>query len=238
MILAVAAAGLLIGFDKAGVAGTLGPFVTVLLALTISAEDAIGLLLPMLIVADAFAIATYWRRWDTVVLIPLLLAGVGGIVVGSLVISSVSEAVLQNIIAIAMLGYVAFYVWSRRLVLSPETVRPYAWPAGAMSGLTSTLAHLGGPPIIAYLMARRPDPRAFVATAAALFAAFNILKIPGYVYAGLLDLDLIASTAWAWTLIPVGVVLGRMMIDRINRTWFERVTLGLLAAGALMLLVT
>ena len=54
MTFSVALAAFLIGFNKAGVAGTLGPFVTVLLALSIPADDAIGLLLPILIVADWF----------------------------------------------------------------------------------------------------------------------------------------------------------------------------------------
>ena len=62
MIVGVAVAAFLIGFSKAGVAGTLGPIVTVLLALTIPADDAVGLLLPILIVADWFTLAAHWRQ--------------------------------------------------------------------------------------------------------------------------------------------------------------------------------
>jgi uncharacterized membrane protein YfcA len=77
MIIAVAAA-FLIGFGKAGVGGSLGPFVTVLVVLTIPADDAIGLLLPMLIVADALTVAAHWRRWDRAILIRLLTAATSG----------------------------------------------------------------------------------------------------------------------------------------------------------------
>ena len=102
MLATVALAAFLIGFNKAGVAGTLGPFVTVLLALSLPADDAVGLLLPILIVADWFTLAAHWRQWNTAIYIRLLLASLVGIAVGSLVISVVSEIVLRRIIGVAM----------------------------------------------------------------------------------------------------------------------------------------
>jgi hypothetical protein len=99
------------------------------------------------------------------------------------------------------------------------------------------LAHLGGPPIFAYLMTTKLNPRRFVATSAILFATINLLKVPGYFYADLFDAELIGRTAWTWLLIPVGVLAGRLLVDRINRVWFERLTVAFLAIGALVLLV-
>lgn len=165
-------------------------------------------------------------------------ASVGGVFAGSLLISAVSEAVLRNLIAAATLLFAMFNAWGRRLIIAPESARRHAWAAGATAGMTSTLAHVGGPPIVVYLMSTGLDARTFVGTSAVVYGAINLLKIPGYVFADVVDLDLIASTMWAWALIPVGVVFGRVMVDHINRTWFERVTLALLSAGALILLVT
>lgn len=238
MIALVAFAAFLIGFGKSGVAGTLGPFVTVVMALALPADEAIGLLLPMLIVGDAFTLTAHWRRWDGTLLGPLIVAALGGIAAGSLVIAVVDEATLRRIIAVAMLLFVVAYAGVRRLRIPPEHAARYAWAAGGTAGLTSTLAHLGGPPIVAYLFTADVTPRTFVGTSAAFFAAINLLKVPSYALAGLLDSQLVVSTAWAWLLLPVGVVVGRMLVDRIDRTWFERVTLTLLAAGSLVLLVT
>lgn len=238
MILAIAGAAFLIGFNKAGIGGTLGPFVTVLVALTMPADEAIGLLLPMLVVADLFAVAAHWGQWHQGILIRLLAAATIGIAVGSLVISSISEPVLRRIIAVAMLGFVAFYFWNKSPRSGESTARRHAWPAGLVGGVTSTLAHLGGPPIMTYLMTTGLRPRPLVATTTALFAAMNLLKIPGYLAAGLLDADLILGTAWTWLTIPVGVVAGRALVDRIDRTWFDRMTAVLLVAGASVLLAT
>jgi uncharacterized membrane protein YfcA len=238
LIGAVALAGFLIGFGKSGVAGTLGPFVTVVMALAMPADDAIGLLLPMLIVADGISLAAHWRRWDSAVVLRLVLAALVGIAAGSVVVASVSEATLRDLIAAAMLLFVGAFVWIRCVPIPRERVHNLGWAAGATAGLTSTLAHLGGPPIIVYLMSAGLDPRRLVATSVAFFAAINLLKVPGYFFAGLFDWPLIVSTLWAWLLIPVGVLLGRIMVDRINRDTFDRVALVLLAAGALVLLAT
>ena len=147
MILAIAAAAFLLGFGKAGVGGTVGPFVTVLVALTIPADDAIGLLLPMLIFADGFAVAAHWRRWDTTILLRLLAAAAVGICAASLILSNISEPLLRRIIAIAMLGFVAFYLWSKNPQSAANKAQRNAWPSGLVAGVTSTLAHLGGPPV-------------------------------------------------------------------------------------------
>jgi len=237
MIAIVALAALLLGFGKAGVAGTLGPLVTVLLALALPADDAIGLQLPMLIFADSFAVAAYWRKWDRQMLPALLGSAVLGIIVGTIVVSSVSEAGLRRLIGIAMLTFAAFYVWSRGFVISEARRGRWAFLAGSTAGLSSTISHAGGPPILMYLMSSGLEPRRFVGTTVAFFAIVNLIKVPGYFYADLFNADLIVSTLWAWLMIPVGVALGRALVRRINRAWFERVMLVLLVAGSLLLLL-
>jgi uncharacterized membrane protein YfcA len=62
--------------------------------------------------------------------------------------------------------------------------------------------------------------------------------VPGYFLAGLFDGELIVSTMWTWVMIPVGVLFGRGLVDKIDRERFEKVTVVLLTAGALLLLIT
>ena len=81
-------------------------------------------------------------------------------------------------------------------------------------------------------------PRKFVATSAALFAITNLLKVPAYFLAGLFDGDLIGSVWYAWLTIPLGVVVGRSLVGRIDRTMFDRITTTLLVFSALVLLAT
>jgi uncharacterized membrane protein YfcA len=233
----VAVAALLLGFGKAGVAGTLGPFVTILLVIAFPADDALGLALPMLIFADAFSVAAYWRKWDASLLPALLVPALAGLALGTFVLFNINELWLRRLIAVSMLVFVAVYLGGRFGGLTPQARRPAAIAAGSSAGFMSAVANAGGPPIIMYLMAAQLEPRRFVATSIAFFAIVNLIKVPGYLVADLFDIELIRSTLWAWLLIPVGVGLGRLLIDHIDRRKFEYLTLALLTAGAVVLLV-
>ena len=54
----------LIGLSKAGFATGLGMLSTPLMAQALPARTAIGVILPLLCLADVFTLAVYWRRWD------------------------------------------------------------------------------------------------------------------------------------------------------------------------------
>ena len=237
MLIVTAIAAFLIGFSKAGVGGTLSPFVTVLVALSIPADDAIGLLLPMLIVADWFTMSAHWRQWVTPIVLRLLLASTVGIIIGSTILGSISEPALRNLIAIAMLVFAVYYLITKTQIAA-NLAMTRAWPAGFVGGLSSSLAHLGGPPILAYLLTTDLPPRKFVATSAALFTITNLLKVPAYFFAGLFDGELIASVWYVWLAIPLGTIVGRALVGRLNREMFDRITTTLLIAGAIVLLVT
>jgi hypothetical protein len=191
----------------------------------------------MLIVADWFTMSAHWRQWVTPIVLRLLAASAIGVAAGSSLIGSVSESVLRDLIAIAMLLFAVYYLATRTRVAAHLALK-HAWPAGLVSGFVSALAHLGGPPILAYLLTTDLKPRKFVATSAALFAIINLLKVPAYFFAGLFDGGLIASVWYAWLAIPVGVVVGRALVGRIDRSMFDRITTTLLITGAIVLLVT
>lgn len=232
---AIALAGFLIGFGKAGVAGAMGPFVTVLMALVLPADEAIGLLLPMMIIGDAFSLAATWGRWRVAVLRPLLLSGLAGIALGSVLLSVVDGDQLRRLIAVVMLLFIGWYGWSRRPRVAASAVRRFGWASGLIAGFTSTVAHAGGPPLVVFLMSVGLEPATLVATTVVFFAAVNLLKVPGYITAGVLDMGLIVATLWAWITIPAGVWVGRQLVDRIDTDRFERLIVVLLAAGTVLL---
>jgi hypothetical protein len=235
-VAAVIVAGFLIGFDKSGVAGAIGPLVTVAMALVLPADDAIGVLLPMLLVGDVFSVIANWRRWDGQVLRPLVVSGLVGVGIGSLLLSAVDETGLRRLIAVVMLLFLGWYAWNRRPRIAPRAVAGLGWLSGLAGGLLSALAHMGGPPVVIYLMAAGSTPARLVGTSVVFFAAANVLKIPGYLAAGVLDFDLIAASVWGWVAIPIGVWAGRRLVDRIRRERFEPIVIALLGIGAVILL--
>lgn len=237
VVAAVVVAGFLIGFDKSGVAGAIGPLVTVAMALVLPADDAIGVLLPMLLVGDLFSVIANWRRWDGRLLRPLVVSGLVGIALGSLLLSVVDEDQLQRVIAVAMLLFLSRYMWNRRPRVAPRALARFGWFSGFAGGTLSTLAHMGGPPVVIYLMSAGLSPARLVGTSVVFFAVANVLKIPGYLAARVLDVDLIVVSMWGWVAIPLGVWTGRHLVDRVRSERFEPVIVTLLGIGAVLLLV-
>ena len=52
------------GLSKAGFATGLGMLSTPLVAQALPARTAIGVVLPLLCLADVFTLAVYWKRWQ------------------------------------------------------------------------------------------------------------------------------------------------------------------------------
>jgi uncharacterized protein len=89
---------LIIGFSKGGLGGTLGALPTPLMALVMPADQVIGLILPVLMVTDVFAVASLWKRWDwqlIILLLPLLPLGVWG---GKWAADKISQKVFEQVI--------------------------------------------------------------------------------------------------------------------------------------------
>ena len=80
-------------------------------------------------------------------------------------------------------------------------------------------------------------PQVFIGTATLFFAIINVLKLPGLLRANLLDIQQIIGILWVIPMIPLGVWIGRKLIERINPKTFERLMLGMLFVAGLLLLL-
>src|SRR5690242_18100068 len=110
----IALLGFMIGFAKGGFNG-LGALLTPILALVLPVASAVGVLLPMLMVGDVFAVYMYWREWDLDLVKRMLPAGIVGALVGTFLLSSVSTDGLRIILGIFVLVTVAYKFLSDRI---------------------------------------------------------------------------------------------------------------------------
>lgn len=189
---------LLIGFSKGGFGGTLGVLATSLMALILPANEVIGLLLPLLILADVFAVISYWREWDWKLIVLMTPGAVVGVTVGTFFITSAPIHVLAVTLGIIVLLF-ALYKIFEALLFRSLAYQAHAWQGiltGILAGLFSALAHTGGPPVSIYLILRRISTRTFNATTALFFATLNWIKVPYYFYANLFDFQRSRSLIW------------------------------------------
>lgn len=237
--LVTALAILLTGISKAGLGGALGGLAVPFMSMWISPRDAVAVVLPILIVMDMAGIRA-WRGkadWaDLRMLIPAALLGIG---LGTLAFGVLSDRMVKVVLGVIAIGFAA-----DRLLRSGSggdsgekpAARGFAWLCGVGSGFTSTLAHAGGPQIMAYLLSRRLPKETFVATSVFFFTVINLAKLPFYLSIGLFSTDTLIMSAMLIPLVPVGVWLGLRLIRRIpERPFYLFATLALGLSGVKLL---
>ncbi|NUM48854.1 MAG: sulfite exporter TauE/SafE family protein [Anaerolineales bacterium] len=177
------------------------------------------------------------RVWDAI-LKKLIPGAVVGVTIGTFFITNAPTATLRLMLGIIVLIFAGYKLLEARLfrdvVYQPHDAHGIF--AGSVAGFSSALAHTGGPPVSIYLLLRQVPPRTFNATSALFFAIINWIKVPYYFYAGLFDFQQMQALAWLLPLLPLGVWGGKTLAEKISRTAFERVVVGLLVVTAGLLI--
>jgi uncharacterized membrane protein YfcA len=231
----IAILGFMIGLAKGGFGG-LGSLLTPILALVLPVASAVGVLLPMLMVGDVFAVYMYWKEWDPGLVRRMLPAGIIGALAGTALLSWLSPDGLRIILGIFVLVLVAYKFISDRIqAIRYEPKTWHAPAAGLMAGVASGMFNNGGPAFSSYLLLQKLRARPFIATSAIYFALLNIIKVPGFLYTGVLDLPLLFSLWWVFLFIPVGIWVARMTLTRLSPSAFEGIIIVLLIFSSLWL---
>lgn len=238
-ILILGLAAFLVGLGKGGLGGSIGALVTILMAQVVPIENVIGILLPVLILGDAFSMAAHWGKWNRRIALLLIPGAVVGVTVGTYFISSVTSDMLRIGVAIIALIFVVYKFLEDRIMkdVKYQSHNWHGWLAGTISGFTSSLAHAGGPPASIYLLMQDLTPRVFVATSVLFFTILNWIKVPYYAVIGIFDFDFLLRVIWLAPLVPLGVCVGRLFAERVDKVLFERIILVLLFISAINLLI-
>ena len=176
-----------------------------LLSLVIAPTAAAAIVLPVLMVQDVVTVWSYRRTWDGKVLAYLAPGALAGIATGYAFASVVSEPIVRIIV-----GLIAVIFCLERW-LRPAGEAPAARPNNALSatvlgwisGYTSFVIHVGGPPFNMYAMPRGLGRDVFVGTAALFFAALNLIKVAPFIALGQMTG---ANLATAAALFPVAIL--------------------------------
>jgi len=240
-----ALAGLLTGVAKTGLPG-FGILAVPLMVLAVGdARHSAGWLLPLLCLADLFAIATYRRHAQARRLFDLLPWVLAGIALGALTLAA-PERLLRLLVAAIVIFMIGLrWVRGRRATADASVndgvpaPRDRWWQAasyGASAGFATTVANAAGPVMNLYLLARRLPKHEFVATGAWFFFVVNLVKLPIYAGHGLIGRrSLMFDLALAPSVVA-GALLGRTLLRRIPQTAFDRLVMALTICAAALLL--
>ncbi len=219
----LALSGLLIGMAKTGLSG-FGMMVVPILANAFGGRPSVGLLLPILIFADVFAVSWYNRHADWKHVLRLLPWALAGILVGTLVGKSISDQSFNRLLAALVIGGIGILIWRdlRSDKLRIPRSRWFAAGLGLLGGFSTMIGNAAGPVMALYLLSMRLPKNVFIGTGAWFFFIVNLSKVPLHVWSWrtitlesfLLDVLLIPAIAAGAFL---GIWLVRLLPERIYR---------------------
>ena len=234
---------LVIGLSKSGFGGGVGIVAVPLMAYALPVDRAVGVMLPILIAADAFATWQHRGTWSTRHIRNTVIGALPGIAAGTIILWMLRDSgrlvpVLNGVVGAICLLFVALQVWRMaggRVPRVPDTTASGV-TAGVLCGAVSTVSHSAGPIMSIYLLEHRLEKRVLVGTLVLFFFVINVVKMPTYVGLGLIDADTLLTSALYFPLVPVGGWLGLWMHHRVPERPFVLVMYaGAAAAGAHML---
>jgi hypothetical protein len=204
---------LLTGVFKGGFGGGPGGIAVALMSMFVAPADAAGIVLPILCAMDIFGLLAYrnnWSRHHVRVLVP--------------------GALLIGLIAVTFTLNRWFDLAQRLGAKAGKPGRLIGFLSGATSGLTSTMAHAGGPPLLVYLLPQRMEKTIFVGTSVVFFAIVNYLKLIPYGLLGQLSTNNLGLSLLFAPLAPLGIWLGLHLERRIPEKPFYRLSYAILFA--------
>ena len=175
LLLVTAVVAFIIGMSKGGLGGTAGALATPMMALILPAEKVIGLILPILMLADIFAVALHWGRWNRKLILLLLPGSIVGVTIGTIFITNAPTETLRTLLGVIVLIFALYKIFEKR-ILRWIRYTPRNWhglATGTITGFSSALAHTGGPPVSIYLLMQKVTPAIFIATSALFFFILN-----------------------------------------------------------------
>ncbi len=170
---------LLVGIAKGGFAGGGAFAATPVLALVIPPGEAVGLMLPLLMMMDVATLKPYWGKWDWQAAKLLLIGSLPGMALAAAIYGFTDPNVFKLLIGVISIAFVAFQLARNTGVLKLQG-RGVGTGAGLLAGfgtgITSFIANAGGPPAAVYLILKGVTKTEYQATNVIVFWVINLIK--------------------------------------------------------------
>jgi uncharacterized protein len=221
------------------------------------ARESTGVILPMLIFGDFFAVSLFSKHalWSEIwrIMPPAVL----GVIVGFVIFQRLPAPVFAPVIGWVVLLLVALELWQRSAAASRSLAEltdqtktsddadqsreslgrvSLRWSFGVLAGATTMLANAAGPVMTIYLLAARLAKYEFVGTSAWFYCLINLIKLPFSYSLGLINLHSLGFNLILLPGVALGALAGQWLLKIVPQLWFERLLLASAALAALRLI--
>jgi len=232
-------AALCIGLSKSGLSGT-ATLNVVLMAQAFGAKASVGLVLPLLIVADimGYFINRHGGSWRRI--LPMVPPAVIGVVVGYFLLGKIENDSARTVIGWLIVGLLSFHLLlnaRRQDFVTLTQHRAFSWSMGLCAGIVTMLANAAGPVMTVYLLSQRLEKKDHLGVFSRFFLFINLFKVPFSADLGIIHPRSLMTNFVLLPFVVVGILLGWQILKRIPQKPFEWTLFILTLIAAVWLIV-
>ncbi|MDA7777932.1 sulfite exporter TauE/SafE family protein [Flavobacteriaceae bacterium] len=227
----------LLGVSKSGIKGIASLIVTGL-ALVYGAKNSTGILMPLLLVGDVFAITYYKRHVQKEYIIKLLPWMIVGVLLGVVGGKYITEDLFKyGMAAIILFSVGLMYYWENKKDKSVPSHWSFASSMGLLAGFTTMIGNLAGAFSNIYFLAMRLPKNNFIGTAAWLFFLINSFKVPFHIWSWeTINSESILISIQLVPFVIVGLIAGVFLVKKIENDNYRKLILLFTAIGGIAIL--
>lgn len=229
---------LCIGMAKTGVHG-IGMASIPLLAIYFGGKASAGLALPLLIMADVFAVMYYHRHANWGILWRLFPWAAVGVVIGTIVGSYIDDQRFREIMGVIIFSSFGVMLWMEKTRKEKIPSHPVITAfIGVLGGFTTMVGNLAGPVMALYLLSARLPKYNYIGTTAWFFLVINVFKVPFHVeFWETITLKSLALNVTAFPVIALGAALGIWIVKKIPEKHYRWFIIGTTAVAAVLMVL-
>jgi uncharacterized membrane protein YfcA len=235
--LTVIIVALIVGFSKSGIGGATMLAIPIL-ASVFGGKDSTGIMLPMLLVGDLFAVWYYRKSVEWKNVFQPLPWAIIGIILGVLVGNYISDKTFLTLIGMIILICLGILVYTEikgKNIMVPSESWFYIL-VGILSGFASMIGNAAGPIFGIYLLALGFKKNNYIGTNAWFFFIVNLTKLPLQIFVWHnISIRSMIMTVVVLPVIILGAILGYYLLKKINEKIFRYLVIIMTGIAALKL---
>jgi uncharacterized membrane protein YfcA len=214
---------LCVGLAKSGFTG-ISLISVFLFADLFGAKTSVGLVLPLLIVADLTVYPAFREHGSWKPVGKLILPALLGLIGGFFILAVVNDEQARHGIGASVLLMVAFQalrLFNQAAFDRMAHSSGFGISAGIAGGMATAIANAAGPVIQLFLLSRRIPKMELIGISARFFLLINLIKLPMNFQLKLINPSTLTLNAMLIPAVWVGVFSGRYLVKKVPQRWFE-----------------